>query len=333
MDKVEIRDYLVFEKERACPLCNSKEHAELSRKMQFELNCRTVICRECGFCFVSPLPKEEVYRNFYRVAYSRFYKDIHKVKIKEDPIESPYENFRFEFIEKHKPVKGSQVLEIGAGPGRFLFLTSLRGARCAALEPSMEFKEVLRGKGIEVLGDFIEKFNSNRKFDIVYLFHVLEHFYDPIGTIKRLRDLVKDDGVIVVEVPNIWKPFKSLDGYFLRYPHLSYFSPKSLRRLLSMCGFELIELSIGTDDPYNPQWILAVTRKSAKVDAHTAEESGHEGQELLQHLKNYRKTYKLKYAWRFRLNYVFNIKYHLSKTFLGPYYRRLKKVLQTKIMF
>lgn len=316
--------YLVFDKARACPLCGGRDHALLSKKMQLGLNCRTVICKECGFCFVSPPPSEQTYGAFYKEAYSSFYKKIHGASIKKELVEKKYEAAQLDLIDGYKSISSSNILEVGPGPGRFLNLTFLRGGKCEAIEPSNEYRQLLKKRGINVVSDFIDSYSSDKKYAIVYMFQVLEHFLDPVNTLRHLRANVADDGILVISVPNIWKPFRSLDRYFLRYVHQSYFSPNSLKKLLSLAGFNILHIDAGLDKCiYTPQSIYVVAQPSGDAICNTHEID--DWTELLKFLQAYR--------WRY---YIFDaplicvqtlkgrIKSLLAGTLIGDIYRHFR---------
>lgn len=149
-------NYLQFDAERPCPLCQSSNQVVLRRRMQFKLDCITMICKQCGFCFVSPPPTREAYNRFYREAYAWYYRKIHSDRSPGKVVESAWQKARLDLIESDGLLAGKQVLEIGPGSGRFLQLAAGRGACCAAIEPSSAFREQLAGKGIRIVSDFLE---------------------------------------------------------------------------------------------------------------------------------------------------------------------------------
>ena len=124
------------------------------------------------------------------------------------------------------------------------------------------------------------------KFDVVTMFHVLEHFYEPIAALTRIQQqLLVTDGLVVIEVPNILKPFRSLDRYFLRYVHLFQYSLQTLRLLLAKCGFVILTVDEGSDDWRNPQslFVVAQLRRDAQACGPTGDPYG-----ILADLKGYR---------------------------------------------
>ena len=86
---------------------------------------------------------------------------------------------------------------------------------------------------------------TEKKFDVVLMSHVLEHFIDINAAIDNAKNLLKDDGILVIEVPN----FKALgfDKYLEGWPiseiprHVNFFTPKSLKKLLKQHSIEVVD--------------------------------------------------------------------------------------------
>jgi SAM-dependent methyltransferase len=79
--------------------------------------------------------------------------------------------------------------------------------------------------------------------DLVLMSHVLEHLYDPAGTVARAHGALREGGVLVLEVPCAVAP-ELLPPSWLAFEHLHYFSPEVLEALLQSAGFEILEIRI-----------------------------------------------------------------------------------------
>src|SRR5690606_28520647 len=149
---------------------------------------------------------------------------------------------RLDRVEPHHSFKNSRGLEFGPGLGWFMYRARERGSEVFGIEPSSEFTRTLQDEGLPCVQGTFEEFGQAKigTFDMIVMLHVLEHFYDPNRALQKCRELIRDGGTLVIEVPNIVRPYGSLDRYALRYVHPTNFSPSTLAALLSKHGFEVL---------------------------------------------------------------------------------------------
>ncbi|MDB4204681.1 class I SAM-dependent methyltransferase [Polaribacter sp.] len=125
------------------------------------------------------------------------------------------------------------VLDFGAGTGDFLKICKNNNWQVLGIEPSAEARENAVKKGIYLKENLLDI--TNQKFDIITLWHVLEHVENLKNTIKVLKSLLQPEGRIVVAVPN----YKSYDAEFYKEHwaaydvprHLWHFSQKAIHKL------------------------------------------------------------------------------------------------------
>jgi len=108
-------------------------------------------------------------------------------------------------INSYQPSKG-KILDIGAGTGDFLAVASNDGWKTVGVEPSEKAKEIARSKGVLFVENTSEL--ENHSFDVITMWHVLEHVPNLDVQIKELKRLLKPSGTLIVAVPN----FKSFDA-------------------------------------------------------------------------------------------------------------------------
>lgn len=232
--------------------------------MKDGINLNTVICRECSLIFTNPIPPEELYNRFYLEAYNDFY--IHQDSFTPSLKGTPGDiNEIMEIIRDYLPDRNSRILEIGSGRGRFLFYLAEQYPNSIGIEPGSNSSNAKAVYKLHIIDDFFEAHDfGNQKFNMTVMIHVLEHFYDINRAISKCLNLLTENGYIFIEVPNILKPFRSLDQYFLRYVHPVNFSPQTVKRFLAKHGFQTIYLdSVGTRGPV-PKNIRLVAKKVDK---------------------------------------------------------------------
>ena len=149
---------------------------------------------------------------------------------------------KLKWIEKKIPAKG-RILDIGAGTGDFLQVAKSRGWRINGIEPNEVARHNALRKGVKLSLD-ATNFKSE-KFDVITLWHVLEHVPDLKSQILEIEHLLKKGGLLVIAVPN----FKSFDAdYYKEFwaaydvpRHLWHFTRSSFKHLFSGTGFKQID--------------------------------------------------------------------------------------------
>ena len=255
---------------RPCPLCGSRDNVIISRRMKDNINLPTVICRECSLVFTNPLPKEEIYNRFYEEAYNDFY--IHQEKF--TPSNKIPGDVRqiIDIISKFLPDNNSRILEIGSGSGRLIYYLSDKYPNIKGIEPGSNSANAKATYRLNIIDDFFESHDfGDEKFNLILMVHVFEHFYDVNQALLKCRDLLTGNGYLFIEVPNILKPFKSPDHYFLRYVHPINYSPYTIKSLLLKHGFLTVYEDSEGNRGLGPKNIrvVAVKDNSEKLSSQT----------------------------------------------------------------
>ncbi|WP_026725415.1 class I SAM-dependent methyltransferase [Flavobacterium sasangense] len=150
---------------------------------------------------------------------------------------------KVKLINSYQPVKG-RILDIGAGTGDFLLECKNQNWEILGIEPNDKAKGIAVGKGIK-FGDTIEKLESN-SFDVITMWHVLEHVPDVEHQVAELKRLLKPSGTIIIAVPN----FKSYDAkYYKEFwaaydvpRHLWHFSKTAIEKLFDKQNMNLEDI-------------------------------------------------------------------------------------------
>ncbi|MDP3313899.1 bifunctional 2-polyprenyl-6-hydroxyphenol methylase/3-demethylubiquinol 3-O-methyltransferase UbiG [Lutibacter sp.] len=123
--------------------------------------------------------------------------------------------------------EGKNLLDVGCGTGEFLVVCKNKGWNVVGVEPNKNARELALSKlntenNTEIINDLFEV--ENQKFDVITLWHVLEHVPMLDEYIQKLKSLLKPNGRIVVAVPN----FKSFDAYYYKQFWAAYDVPRHL---------------------------------------------------------------------------------------------------------
>jgi len=187
-----------------------------------------VECNECGLVYTSPRLNREMILKGYTETEDPTYVSQAKGRIL---------SFGQCLKAVEKYVKKGVVLDVGAAAGFFLKVAKDNGWKTYGIEPSKflsDFGNKNYGVGItcgtvETCPVFPEK------MDVVTLWDVLEHTFDPKDVLNRCNRYLKDGGYIVVNYPNISNWMARLAGrnyWFILSVHLYYFVPKTIKKML-----------------------------------------------------------------------------------------------------
>ncbi len=221
-----------------------------------------VQCTNCGFQQLDPMPTQEEMDKYYQ-------KDTQAVDIGYKPVyHSPDTLRRVDYIEHHwwnsfkfsgDPGVHKSILDYGAGYGDFALSGKDHGLNVTGYEPSDLRRKIAADNGV-VLSDSLPE---GIRFDLITLFHVLEHLPNPAEFLHNLaEDNLTERGAILVEVPNandwLLDESESYKRWCSMKCHFSYFTPKTLEDVARVAGFK--EIVIEPVQRYsivnNMNWII-----------------------------------------------------------------------------
>ncbi len=149
---------------------------------------------------------------------------------------------KLKLINSESP-KGN-ILDIGAGVGDFLLVAKKDGWQTTGIEPSEKARTIAEKKGVS----FVDNLSGleSHTFDVITMWHVLEHVPDLENQIAELKRLIKPSGTIIIAVPN----FKSYDAkhygkFWAAYDvpiHLWHFSKTAIEKLFATKELKLVKV-------------------------------------------------------------------------------------------
>lgn len=241
-----------------CPWCGSnKAQINLWLKDEFltKKDFHICECLNCGLLYTMPRPSKEKIGAYYKSDeyYShqenkkgfvpRLYEAIKKINLKH----------KFRLASRDLPV--GKLLDIGCGVGDFLHVAENKGWQCTGVEPSEEAREIARQriKGDLLYSEDLEQL-TDQSFDLITMWHVLEHVDDLKWQVAQLQRLIKPNGRIVIAVPN----YRSYDGrfynaYWAAYDvprHLNHFNKTVLTKIFKASGLSLVSMDKLVWDAY-----------------------------------------------------------------------------------
>ncbi len=144
--------------------------------------------------------------------------------------------------------KDRKILELGCGSGFFLkYLLNNGYINCSGIDFSEQQISKAADLGIKnVLATDMSKYlrETDAKFGVICLFHVLEHLYkdEIIDLLELIHDRLNLNGMIIVEVPNAGSPILGSHNRYIDFTHEVGFTPTSLQEVLLACGFRRVKI-------------------------------------------------------------------------------------------
>ena len=244
-DKLNIKNFikLCTPEKIPCRICGSKKVNNNFLNVYKKYSLRE--CLNCGFIFPNINCKKiinyenKIYKNYDQTNLSlnetndKKYRNLKLIKTRFDYCY--YQNFKN---------KKKKVLEVGFGQGDFLTYLSKKKVPCFGIEYNKNLVQNAKKLSLDVTFGGIEKLEDNQ-FDLVVMFDVIEHFVDPIKTLKDIYKKMKKGALLIFYTPNI----KSL-GFELMHDkqnliqpfyHLNFFSKSVLEHISKITNFKIIK--------------------------------------------------------------------------------------------
>ncbi len=228
-----------------CPICNEQSFTT-------HLNCKDYTvsgkefsiskCDSCGFKFTNPIPQENEIGKYYEseeyISHSNTSKTI---------IDKLYQAVRkYTIKKKYNLVKknATAILDVGSGTGEFLSFCKHKGLITKGIEPSDSARNFsIKNYKLDISEEKELDHLEEKSFDVITMWHVLEHVYHLNKRIEQIKRLLKEKGTIVIAVPNC----SSYDAgkyqkYWAAYDlprHLYHFTPNDIKLLMNKHGLKV----------------------------------------------------------------------------------------------
>lgn len=201
-------------------------------------------CTKCKFRFTNPRPNNASIGAFYQSAdyvshndqstglINKMYRIVRQYTLRQ----------KLKLINTIQPKKG-KLLDVGCGTGLFLETCKLGGWSITGVEPDASARSLAVARLNKKIVNEIKSVEDDQ-FDIITMWHVLEHVPNLQETIAELKSRLKEGGILILALPNS----NSLDAnYFKQYwaaydipRHLSHFTPSTINHLVSQAGLSLV---------------------------------------------------------------------------------------------
>ena len=247
-----------------CILCGLDETKILFEKKEkfgiTEGGFRVVECQRCGLLYVNPRPSQEEMGEFYPETYS-WKETLEADSFLAKRLRGLEKNYRYHLLKNEvaKVIKftgrnSGKLLDVGCGTGDRLDVFRNHTFETYGVETSYSADYAKEHLKLDVKkGDLFTAHFPDRFFDVVTLYHVLEHTPNPLEVCREVHRILKEDGFLVIQVPNRdslqYRIFKKRWAAFDVPRDLYYFGAQTLRALVERSGFV-----IQRTDPFMNWW-------------------------------------------------------------------------------
>lgn len=258
----------------SCPVCSGNTFTPFIACTDYTVSRGTfqiVSCETCGFVATSPRPTEaEAYKYYQSENYishsntrkgliNKVYAAVRNYSIKKK------ESLLREFLRQTELVEGDarfdklnvtpKLLDHGCGTGEFLNYCKQNGWDATGLEPGDDARNLaIANYNLPVIKETEIVSLPEKSFDAITLWHVLEHVYPLNERVAKLKTLLKDDGVLIVAVPNHntaeEEAYKENWAAYDVPRHIWHFDQKSMKAVMKNNGLQVVDIRPMVFDAY-----------------------------------------------------------------------------------
>jgi 2-polyprenyl-3-methyl-5-hydroxy-6-metoxy-1,4-benzoquinol methylase len=230
-----------------CPVCENKQFREFLKGKDYFLTGEEFViveCSACGFRFTNPRPDEKEITRYYdspdyiahdagkETLLTAIYKSIRKITIRN----------KYSLVKKYS--SGKVIMDIGCGTGEFLYYCRKKNYLTTGIEPNVK----ARTFATDILK--LNVYNENKlfdfppaTFDVVTMWHVLEHVHKLNERLRLIKLLLKPGGILIVAVPDSdsWDALKYKHAWaaYDLPRHLYHFTQTSVKQLVNKNGLDV----------------------------------------------------------------------------------------------
>ncbi len=226
-----------------CYLCGSTKYHQREGKVRDNPSIKILECEECGLVF---LDNQNTSEEFYKQGNMHNQTEIYQLTGRTDFINDMYifNKARLEFCLNF--IINKDLLDFGSGYAGFLiqakeFAKSVMGVELEEqVAPIYEQYNIPLSRSLSNIGG-----GGQNKYDVITAFHVIEHLQDPIEILQQLTSLLKENGKMIIEVPNANDALltiyhnKAFQEFTYWSPHLYLYNPHTLKKLGEKAGLKV----------------------------------------------------------------------------------------------
>jgi len=238
-----------------CPICGSYDIQYFLTAVDHTVSGESFEIFHCNHCsagFTQDVPSTADIGHYYQSSKYISHSDTRKGMVNQmyHRVRSITLNQKRKLTEKVSAVKKGKLLDVGAGTGMFVETMLSAGWIVKGVEPDEGARDIAARSNIHLADPSTLFLLEKNSFDVITLWHVLEHVHQLHEYAEQFKKLLNPQGTLVIAVPNYTSHDATHYGsYWAAYDvprHLYHFSPESMTVLLRKHNFTLRHIY--------PQW-------------------------------------------------------------------------------
>ncbi len=219
-----------------CKICGSQKISKVNIGKTELLRCD-----DCDIHYLANFPPSAIIDEYYKKDYIITSADMKETELRRLFRAGEQIELVSELMKYIEPP--ATLLDIGCDKGFFIDQARRFGYDCTGVELSEKALDYTDKTGLTVVRDMDL---INTKFESAVMWHSLEHFPEPVGFLKQLKEHLSDDAYLFIRVPafDSWsRKFFGKNWIWLQPEnHLFHYSEQSLSKLLALAGYEVINI-------------------------------------------------------------------------------------------
>lgn len=190
----------------SCNLCGTDKWTIITHTDRYGFPAQAATCQLCGLTVLNPRMKETSYETFYKETYRRLVSAFHGRRIDAATVQNEQALYAIEMATLLRPYlnarRNGSFLDVGGSTGVVAahFVREF-GVRATVLDPAPA--EIAEAKALDVstITSLVEDWDpADAQYDVIGLFQTIDHLLDVSGTLRKLRHVLKSDGLLVVDI-------------------------------------------------------------------------------------------------------------------------------------
>jgi 2-polyprenyl-3-methyl-5-hydroxy-6-metoxy-1,4-benzoquinol methylase len=239
-----------MKKKPECPICGGNNFHPKRHKPDYQIG----VCNSCSASYMYPFIEStqgHTENSNSSITDAGYYSNIIKMHKTQSKLATEKAPKMLAYWNKIHPKKITSILEIGCGTGQYYEAWKELGIQWNGLEVSNQMIDFCSVRNIPVK-NFFEHLASPKKYDIIFLSQVLEHSLEPNKFLQQLKNFMKEDTILHIDVPNhnsitsLYRRFNIFHrdfGFVQPYHHQIAYTKKALKLLMVKNAFRPINIT------------------------------------------------------------------------------------------